>query len=117
MNNLWLVACLLPLAACTEGYIKSNDLESNGQGPSACAKACEEIGMRMTAMVLVGDSVPGCVCQPVTPAPAGIGSPTPPPPAAVSGAEQGAAASAGGYVIIAAQRRQQQQQPLPPQPR
>jgi hypothetical protein len=107
------------VTGCTPGYIKSNELESKGQGPSACSKACEDIGMRMTAMVLVGDTVPGCVCQPVTLAPAGS-SPAPTPPATDGAPQEGAAASSGGYVLIAAaaaarqqqeqQRRQQQQQ-------
>jgi hypothetical protein len=97
---------------CTPGYMKSNELESKGQGPSACSKACEDIGMRMTAMVLVGDTVPGCVCQPVTTAPAGS-PPAPAPPATEAAPEQGAAASSGGYVLIAAAaaaRQQQEQQ-------
>jgi hypothetical protein len=95
------------VAGCTPGYIKPSDLESRNQGPSSCAKACQDIGMRMTAMVLVGDAVPGCVCQPVEPAPPG--SP-PPPPASSAGPERGAAAAAGGYVLIAAAAARQQQE-------
>ena len=51
---------------CRPGYIKASDLESKGQGPAACAKTCEDLGMRMAALVLVGDTLPGCVCQPLT---------------------------------------------------
>jgi hypothetical protein len=119
MKHRWAMLGLVVTVAtgCAPGYIKSNELESKGQGPSACSKACQDIGMRMTAMVLVGDTVPGCVCQPVTMAPAG--SPSAPTPPSNEGAPQeGAAASSGGYVLIAAaaaahqqqeQQRQQQQ--------
>jgi hypothetical protein len=128
MTNLWVVLLGTGAAlACTPGYIKSGELEKNGQGPSACAKSCEDLGMRMTAMVLVGDTVPGCVCQPVTllapapvPSPPTASPPAPSAPTSEASPEQGAAASSGGYVLIAAaaaaraqqeqQRRLQQQQ-------
>src|SRR6478752_5058989 len=60
MLALW--ACV----GCQPGYMKASELESRGQGPSACAKSCEDIGMRMAAIVLVSNDLPGCVCQPVT---------------------------------------------------
>lgn len=64
----------LALAGCAPGYMNAADLDRRGQGPSACSKSCEDIGMRMVAMVLVSDQLPGCVCQiveePTTPAPA-----------------------------------------------
>ncbi|HVY28474.1 MAG TPA: hypothetical protein VHB79_18085 [Polyangiaceae bacterium] len=126
--------CLVVAAlagACKDGYIRSTDLEREGQGPDACRSACQDIGMRMTAMVLVSDQVPGCVCQPlvrmersapvaappsVAPAAAPAVPPSAAPPAAptpdaappaVPGAtneppETGAAAATGGYVVIAA---------------
>jgi hypothetical protein len=112
---------LFALAGCRPGYIKASDLESKGQGPSACAKSCEELGMRMAALVLVGDTLPGCVCQPVTvqsptpkvdapavpPAvPSAAPSTTPPPPPAA----EGAAAATIGYVVIAAAIAAQQSQ-------
>ena len=120
MKQVWMalsgVLWAWGVSACTPGYIKSSELEIKGQGPAACSKACTDIGMRMTAMVLVGDTVPGCVCQPVTVAP-----PTPPVPAgaapvpapAAGSPEHGAAASPGGYVVMAAAaapRQQQEQQ-------
>jgi hypothetical protein len=88
-------------AACQPGFIKADKLESRGQGPSACAKSCEGIGMRMAAMVLMGDETPGCVCQPLTvqpsaapgvaPSPSSSAVPAPlpsvaPPPAAAPSA-------------------------------
>ena len=124
------------LGGCVPGYVKATDLERRDQGPSACAKSCEDLKMRMVAMVLVGDTLPGCVCQVLevqnptpnadvapVPAPAPPGAapaPVNPPPAPVPGspvsdaASQGAAASVAGYVVIAAaaaaQQQQQQQQ-------
>jgi type IV secretory pathway VirB10-like protein len=62
------------LAACSPGYMKASELESKHQGPADCEARCVELGMRMGALVLVSDTLPGCVCQP-TPAAA--------PPAAV----------------------------------
>jgi hypothetical protein len=94
------------MAGCTPGYIKSADLERKGQGPSACAKSCEDLGMRMTALVLVGDQLPGCVCQPVVKQ-APISAPAPAPAATP---ESGAAASTTGFVVIAAAAAAQQQQ-------
>ena len=127
------------LGGCVPGYVKASDLERRAQGPSACAKSCEELKMRMVAMVLVGDTLPGCVCQVLevqspTPEPDAAPAPTPavpgavpapPAPAPAAGspgsdtANQGAAASVAGFVVIAAaaaaqeqQRQQQQQQQL-----
>ena len=109
------IALCIGALGCQPGYIKASELEAQGQGPAACRKSCEDIGMRMTALVLVGDTLPGCVCQPLTKQ-----EPLPgPAPAPATPAEEGAAASTTGYVVVAAaaaaaqqqqQRRQQQQQ-------
>jgi hypothetical protein len=116
------VALCIGALGCQPGYIKAGDLEAKGQGPSACRKSCEDLGMRMTALVLVGNTLPGCVCQPVVkqePAPLPGIAPTNQagPSASAASAEEGAAASSTGYVVIAAaaaaareQQRQQQQQ-------
>lgn|SRR6185369_11088912 len=66
------------LAACSPGYMKASELESKHQGPADCEARCVELGMRMGALVLVSDTLPGCVCQPTAAAP-----PVPAPPAAV----------------------------------
>ena len=110
---------------CQPGYIKAEKLEAQGQGPSACAKSCEDLHMRMAALVLVGDDLPGCVCQPVTTrAPSEPGPAVPlnePPPAGAppqpESANDAAAASTTAYVVVAAaaaareqQRKQQQAQ-------
>jgi hypothetical protein len=101
------VVGLALMAGCTPGYMKSTELERKGQGPSACAKSCEDLGMRMTAMVLVGNQLPGCVCQPL------VKQGPIPTPAPGSPSEPGAAASTTGFVVIAAAaaaRQQQEQQ-------
>src|SRR4051812_47984717 len=101
MQNSWaLLLGTLMAVGGTPGYIKSGDLETRGQGPSACAKSCQDLGMRMTAMVLVGDDVPGCVCQPLivlAPAPAAApAAPAPAAPTSEASPELGAAAASGG---------------------
>jgi hypothetical protein len=98
------VVGLALMAGCAPGYMKSSELERKGQGPSACAKSCEDLGMRMTALVLVGDELPGCVCQPL------IKQGPIPAPAPASPAESGAAASTTGFVVIAAAAAARQQQ-------
>jgi hypothetical protein len=105
---------VLGLAACTPGYMKVKDLDRREQGPTACASRCQELGMRMGALVLVSNEVPGCVCEPLPP-PSVPNAPSD-PAKAVSGV--GASAAMTGEVVIAAaaaaqqqqQQRQQQQQ-------
>ena len=101
------------LAACQPGYIKADELERKEQGPSHCAARCQELHMRMGALVLVGDQLPGCVCQPIEQrvGPAAVG------PAAQSSnaADEGASAATTGYAVVlaaaaAAQQIRQQQQ-------
>jgi len=109
---------------CTPGYLKADDLEHRDQGPAACAKVCGDLQMRMVAMVLVADALPGCVCQVLDVVPAPVLVPIPgappaplaPPPNTVNPEgtnpvhAEGAAASAGSYVVIAAAAAAQQQQ-------
>jgi hypothetical protein len=106
------------LAACQPGYIKASELERKEQGPSHCAARCEELHMRMGALVLVGDELPGCVCQPVeqrVPAPQAANATD----GAGNVADEGASAATTSYAVVlaaaaAAQRQrqlaQQQQQ-------
>jgi len=100
------MVCAWSLGACTPGYMKASDLEAKEQGPSHCAARCEELHMRMAALVLVSDSTPGCVCQPKYKAPQKT--------ADEDAANEGASAATTGYVVIAAAaaaaRQQQQQQ-------
>jgi hypothetical protein len=112
MNGLKLALAasfLVSFGACTPGYMRADDLERREQGPSACAKRCEELGMRMGALVLVGDTLPGCVCQPVYKAKAG------PKEKPDDAAQEGASAATTSYAVVlaaaaAAQQQQQQQQ-------
>ena len=83
-------------AGCTPGYMKAGDLDRREQGPSFCEARCHELGMRMGALVLVGDSLPGCVCQPIA-TQAGV-------------SREGASAATTGYVVLAAAAAAQQQQ-------
>ena len=76
------------LIGCQPGYIKPSELKAKGQGPEQCQSRCRELGMEMGALVLLGDQLPGCVCQPAG-APASPGS-------------KGASATGAGYVVIAA---------------
>jgi hypothetical protein len=109
------------LAACSPGYMKASELEAKHQGPADCEARCVELGMRMGALVLVSDTLPGCVCQP-KPVEAPKPSPGPVPPS--DGAQQGASAATTSYVVVAAaaaaaranqhqQQRQQQQSYIP----
>src|SRR3954468_4339055 len=89
------------LAACSPGYMKASELESKHQGPSDCEARCVELGMRMGALVLVSDTLPGCVClpkpaAPPAPKPASGEAPTP------EAAEQGASAASTSDVVAMA---------------
>src|SRR4051794_13937886 len=89
MNRLFWAATMgafaTVFAACSPGYMKASELESKHQGPSDCEARCVELGMHMGALVLVSDTLPGCVCQPKPP-PASTTGPVPgPAPAPVPG--------------------------------
>jgi len=84
--------------ACSPGYMKASELESKHQGPRDCEARCVELGMRMGALVLVSDTLPGCVCQPAPVAPKPGATETPPPEAA----PQGASAATTSYVVALA---------------
>ncbi len=90
----------LPSLGCTPGYLKPADLERKEQGPQHCALRCKELGMKMGALVLVADQLPGCVCQPV---------------AGADAAQQAASGATTSYAVVlaaaaAAQQQQQRQQ-------
>lgn len=78
---------------CVRGYVETADLERQNQGPTACQSRCQEMGMEMGALVLVSNSTPACVCQPV-------GS---------RASLEGGAGATGGHVVIAAAAAQAQQ--------
>lgn len=133
MNRLFGAAILgvyaTALAACSPGYMKRSELESKHQGPADCEARCVELGMRMGALVLVSDTLPGCVCQPKPPAVEAPkpGQPAAPPPSAPpsDASPQGASAATTSYVVAMAaaasararqteQQKKAQQSYLPP---
>jgi hypothetical protein len=60
-----------------------------------CVQACQKLGLHMTAVVVMGNSV-GCVCEPEG--------------ANTSTTQKGASAAAGGTVVLQQQQQQRQQQ-------
>jgi hypothetical protein len=110
------------LSGCATGYQSADALESAERGPAACARSCQNLGMRMSAFVLVEHDVSGCVCSPAAPAappappaPAPPPSPTPPaaapapsepppppaePPTSNASPNDAAGAAAASYVVI-----------------
>ncbi|WP_437786372.1 hypothetical protein [Sorangium sp. So ce1097] len=118
----------LALGGCNRGYQTAAELETAERGPTHCASSCHELGMRMSAFVLVDRGVAGCVCEPLQappvaypapppaggyPAPPPAGAyPAPPPPVAPPAAPPQSRASAGaaaGYAVLEAQRREHEQ--------
>lgn len=87
---------LLSISAlgCNQGFKTAQDLEADERGPKACADACTDLGMHMSAFVLFEKSSSGCVCSPNE----------------VRSADQGSTAIAGGYAVLQEQERQRQQQ-------
>lgn len=88
------------LGGCYRGYKSPKDLEADGRGPTACSKSCQELGLQMSAFVLVEHGMSGCVCSP----------PGAPPPSGP------AAAAAAGHVMMQQQQEQQQTQMASPPP-
>jgi hypothetical protein len=103
MRTLSIVLLVGALAACRP---VNKPIESGSELPSdsaqVCSAHCDSLGLQMSAVVVILNSV-GCVCQPPNLLPTGNpGSSAP-----------GASASVGGAVVaahIAAQQRAQQQQ-------
>lgn len=111
------------LAACSPGYMNASELQSKHQGPSDCEARCVELGMRMGALVLVSDALPGCVCQPKPtaaeapkPPPVEAPKPDPAPPAASAPIGSDVAvmtAAVAARVVQTQQQKQKQQSYLP----
>ncbi|WP_437641393.1 hypothetical protein [Sorangium sp. So ce854] len=117
----------LALSGCNRGYQTAAELETAERGPTHCASSCHELGMRMSAFVLVDRGVAGCVCEPLhappvaypaqpptgaypAPPPAGAYPAPPPavPPPAAQPQSRASAGAAAGYAVLEAQRRQQE---------
>src|SRR5262245_42896444 len=86
---LILLAGASALAGCMRGYKSADDLNSDKRGPDACVKSCQELGLQMSAFVLVEAGMSGCVCSPPAPPPPqyapGPPAPVPAPPPAAPG--------------------------------
>src|SRR5512142_898112 len=52
-------------SACYRGYKSAKELDSEDRGPKACAASCKDLGMQMSAFVLVERQTSGCVCSPL----------------------------------------------------
>ncbi|WP_433937082.1 hypothetical protein AB3662_20815 [Sorangium cellulosum] len=113
----FLAVSALALGGCNRGYQTAAELEHAERGPTHCASSCHELGMRMSAFVLVDRGVAGCVCEPVQapaaayPVPPPAAPAAPPPPVAPPAAQPQSRASAGaaaGYAVLEAQRRQEE---------
>ena len=95
------LSVVLSASGCAPGYMKADELDRKEQGPAHCAARCHDLGMQMGALVLVGNQLPGCVCQP-----RGVPGPV---------SRDAASATTAGYTVMlaaaaAAYRQQQQQQ-------
>lgn len=88
---------LLFNACAPRGYVRADELQDAERGPSECAATCEQLGMYMSALVLVDRGTAGCVCSPKLAAQA-------------PRAELDATGAAAAYAMLEAQRQAQQQQ-------
>lgn len=87
-------------SACYRGYKDAKSLDSDDRGPTACAKACQQLGLQMSAFILVEHEASGCVCS---------------PPGATPSAGGPAGAAAAAEVLMEQERaRQAQQVQTPP---
>ncbi len=59
------VGVVLGGTACNHGYLSPEAMESGQIGPRYCASACQELGLRMGAFVMVQHNYAGCVCEPM----------------------------------------------------
>jgi hypothetical protein len=56
---------LLALPGCYRGYKSAKELDSDERGPKACMASCKQLGLEMSAFVLVERQTSGCVCSPI----------------------------------------------------
>jgi hypothetical protein len=104
--RLVLLTTLLPLGACV-ATVGANRLSVPKDSAQICARHCEGIGLRLSAVAIMAENV-GCVCQaaPAPNAPAGTAGELSTPAAGMAtiAAQQAAAA------VAAAQTTQRMQQ-------
>jgi len=87
------VLLLLALAACQTMPAVDTGYTLRPDTRPECARRCDELGMRLSAIVLIRNSA-GCVCEARGAAPEATGAPR----AALSG---GSAVAAGGALVVA----------------
>ncbi|HLL23141.1 MAG TPA: hypothetical protein VK427_13465 [Kofleriaceae bacterium] len=102
-------AAWLALTGCYQPIESATTLEVPRERANECVAVCHQLGMRMTAMVVITDRA-GCVCEP-EPAhvPSSPGAPSAAAGTAPGGAVSAAAAAAAEAVDDARRRREQQQ--------
>jgi len=93
-----LALALLVNGCAHDGYARADELQDNERGPRECAASCEQLGMHMSAFVLVDRGTSGCVCSPNQAA------------QQAPRAELDATGAAAAYAMLEAQRQAQQQQ-------
>jgi len=93
---LSLVSCQTVNPAVTSGFKLPPDTRS------ACALRCEELGMRLGAIVLIRNSA-GCVCEPSEAGPTRQDAPEP------RASLRGGSAAAGGALIVALEEEVEEQ--------
>jgi hypothetical protein len=114
VSTLGLLCVLLFVSGCNRGYQSAGDLEHAERGPTYCAKSCQELGMRMSAFVLVESNIAGCVCEPMMqPAPGPYAVPPSPPmsaPPPQPQSRRSASGAAAGWLVVELQRQRAAQQ-------
>src|SRR5262245_42751711 len=111
------IACaalgLSVLTGCYRGYKSAKELDSDERGPKACEQACKDLGLQMSAFVLVERQTSGCVCSPAAnpaPASASASAPQAPPSPAPAPTLAPAAAAAAVQVVDEQKKRAAEQQ-------
>ena len=58
------LGAVFAFSGCYRGYKSPKELDSDERGPKACERSCKELGLEMSAFVLVERQTSGCVCSP-----------------------------------------------------
>ena len=114
-----LVLAALSLTACMAPVGTSGGVSVPPDAAQTCARHCQTIGMRLTAVAIMANNV-GCVCQSPEPAGSAAGSSSRAAPGSADrrsagvneGAMESATTTAGMATIL--MERQRQQVPPPP---
>src|SRR5215472_8389080 len=118
-RELSLVLAALSLTACMAPVGTSGVISVPPDAAQSCARHCQTIGMRLTAVAIMANNV-GCVCQSPAPTGSAAGSSSRAAPGSTDrrsfgvneGATESATTTAGMATILMEQERQQ----VPPPP-